>query len=219
MSFREYHKITTVWKRDPANHYKTLIGGAWATPEFDYLQDDVWAWTEKVDGTNLRIMWDGDDARVRFGGRAERSQIMTELIDRMQDLFPAPLLAETFGTEGEMMLCGEGYGARVQKGGGNYLPNSVDFILFDVWAGAWLERKNVEDIAKKLDIRIVPIVGRGTLTEAIEFAHLGEFSRIASNPSHEMEGLVMRPETELLTRRGDRVITKIKFKDWARGGA
>lgn len=213
MPFREYHKITTAWKRDPENNYKTLIEGAWATPEFAYLKDSVWAWTEKVHGTNLRVMWDGET--VRYGGRKERSQIMTELIDRMQDLFPAPLLAETFGTEGEMMLCGEGYGARTQKGGGNYLPDAVDFILFDVWAGAWLERENVEDIAKKLNIRVVPIVGRGTLAHAIDWVRVQHpYSQIAANAAHEMEGLVMRPETELLTRRGGRVITKIKRKDF-----
>ena len=213
--FKEYHKIITAWKRDPVTKYKTLIWGEWATPEFEYLQDAVWSWTEKVDGTNIRLTW--ADGVVRLDGRHQRSQIPTDLIARLQDLFPESLLAETFGTDGEIMLCGEGYGARIQKGGENYLPDSVDFILFDVWAGAWLERENVEDIARKLDIKVVPIVGRGTLGGAIECVRvLRPYSQVAANVEHEMEGLVMRPEVELLDRRGQRIITKIKVKDFSR---
>jgi len=40
---------------------------------------------------------------------------------------------------------------KIQKGGGNYIADGVDFVLFDVWInGIWLERENVEDIAEKL---------------------------------------------------------------------
>lgn len=32
--------------------------------EFDYLKDNTWIFTEKVDGTNIRIMWDGGKGNV-----------------------------------------------------------------------------------------------------------------------------------------------------------
>ena len=52
-----YHKIQTVWLRDPDNRYKTLLEGQWATPEFEYLANNEWTFTEKVDGTNVRVMF------------------------------------------------------------------------------------------------------------------------------------------------------------------
>ena len=51
----EYHKIVTVWERDPETNHKYLKTGVWAEPEFEYLKDCVWLWTEKVNGTNIRI--------------------------------------------------------------------------------------------------------------------------------------------------------------------
>jgi len=48
----KYHKISTVFKRDPENNFKTLLFGEFATPELEYLQDNMWVFTEKVDGTN-----------------------------------------------------------------------------------------------------------------------------------------------------------------------
>ena len=60
---REYHKITTVFDRDPENKFKTLIDGQFSKPEFEYLANNEWDFTEKVDGTNIRIIWDGEDRK------------------------------------------------------------------------------------------------------------------------------------------------------------
>ena len=49
----EYHKIQTVFKRDIQSKGKTLIEGQWTLPEFEYLASNIWAFTEKVDGTNI----------------------------------------------------------------------------------------------------------------------------------------------------------------------
>ena len=53
---KEYHKIHTVFKRDPANKYRTLLMGEYSHPEFAYLRYNDWVFTEKVDGTNIRII-------------------------------------------------------------------------------------------------------------------------------------------------------------------
>jgi len=50
---KEYHKIETLLDRD--EKFK-VIQGKWRLPEFEYLQDNQWMFTEKVDGTNIRIM-------------------------------------------------------------------------------------------------------------------------------------------------------------------
>ena len=205
---KEYHKIVTVWQRDPATKHKTLLEGVWAEPEFSYLKDNEWTFTEKVDGTNIRVMWDGD--QVRFGGKTDVAQLYVPLMERLQTLFYQGAIARLF--DGPACLYGEGFGARIQKGGGDYIPDGVDFCLFDALVGdTWLERNNVEDIAGKLNCMVAPILGRGPLIEGIEMTRAGFNSQWGAFTS---EGLVMRPSTELKTRRGHRVITKIKHKDF-----
>ena len=166
----KYHKIKTVYERDPENKYKTLILGKYATPELDYLKSNDWVFTEKVDGTNIRIIWDGE--KMRFGGRTDNAQIPTFLYDKLGDLFSETMLLDKFG-DAEVILFGEGFGARIQKGGGNYIPDGVSFVLFDVYIGMWLKREDVEEIAGSLSIDVVPIVGEGTLVAAVNLAKDG----------------------------------------------
>lgn len=206
---KEYHKIQTVFKRDPENSYKTLLDGEYALPEFRYLAENSWAFTEKVDGTNIRVMWDGE--KVRFGGKTDRAQIPTFLLDRLQDLFSAGKLLSTF-EETATCLYGEGFGAKIQKGGGNYISDGVDFVLFDVRIGGWwLQRDAVEGIADNLGVQCVPIIGFGTLEDMVDKVKVGFSSRWGDFTA---EGIVARPVVELKTRSGHRIITKIKYKDF-----
>lgn len=39
---REYHKIDTVFKRDPSTNNKHLIEGQFSRPEFEYLAGNEW---------------------------------------------------------------------------------------------------------------------------------------------------------------------------------
>ena len=211
---KEYHKIQTVYFRDPENNHKTLLEGTWAKPEFELLKDIDWICTEKIDGTNIRIMWDGE--QVRFGGKTDKAQIPTILIDALQDTFTNEKMKECFPDTDNVCLYGEGYGKKIQKGG-NYLPDRADFILFDVKIGDWwLTRYVNEDIAKKLDIGIVPIIGIWKLEQAIDYVKNGFKSTIADNKEYIAEGLIMKPKTELFNRRGERIIAKIKHKDFSK---
>lgn len=207
-----YHKIQTVFLRDPETRYKTLLVGEWALPEFEYLAYNDWVFTEKVDGTNIRIIWNGFDA-IEFRGRTDRADIPSFLSDKLDIMFPLEKFSSLY-PDLPMTLYGEGYGAKIQKGGGNYIPDGQSFILFDVMInGNYLERHNVEDIADKLSIEVVPIVDRGPLLEAVAYAQHGFPSIIGSCMA---EGLVMRPVVELKTRTGNRIISKIKYKDFPR---
>ena len=184
--------------------------GEWSMPELGYLTDNEWHWTEKVDGTNVRIHWNGE--KVSFGGRTEDAQMPIFLLYRLEESFPRLNFQTHFRDVSDVMLYGEGYGARIQKGGGNYKSDGVDFVLFDVQiGGVYLERENVEDIAAKMGLRVVPIVGKGSLRDAIDLTRKGFDSTWGP---FKAEGLVMRPATELFTRRGHRIITKVKFKDF-----
>lgn len=207
---KEYHKINTVFKRTVDG--KRLIEGEYSEPVFEYLKNNQWVFTEKVDGTNIRIMWDGTS--VVFGGKTDNAQIPAFLIQKLQERFMTiearQKLAEQFPEGG--CLYGEGYGARIQKSGGNYISDGVDFVLFDVKVGDWwLEREAIEDVATKLSLRVVPIIGEGTLTDLIALGRAGFKSTWGD---FNAEGVVARPKVEIKTRRGDRVITKIKHKDF-----
>jgi hypothetical protein len=204
---REYHKIHTVFKRDMDNKGKTLLEGQFSLPEFEYLANNKWTFTEKVDGTNIRVMW--RDGKVSFGGKTDRASIQATLVDRLTARFPAKAFADVF--DGDVCLYGEGYGARIQKGGGNYRPDQ-DFVLFDVRIGDWwLQRSDVENIACKMGIDVVPVVGSGTLYDCIKIVRDGLLSRWGS---FNAEGIVARPTTELFARNGTRIITKIKERDF-----
>lgn len=207
---KEYHKIQTVFLRDPATKFRTLLPGVWATPEFEYLRDLRWVWTEKIDGTNIRVIF--DDGRVVFKGKTDEAQIYAPLVEVLQKKFPVEVMRKQF-PDGGVCLYGEGFGARIQKGGGNYLPDGVDFCLFDaIVGGTLLRRDSLEDIASWLSIDIAPIVSTGTLPDAIDFVQHGFKSAWGDFMA---EGLVMRPEVELRDRKGHRIITKIKHIDFA----
>ena len=207
----EYHKIQTVFLRDPETNHKTLINGQWSLPEFEYLKDNVWVFTEKVDGTNIRVMFDGET--VTFGGRTNNAMIPALLMVALQAQF-LPLvghLKEVFPDGG--CLYGEGFGAKIQKGGGNYRPDQ-GFVLFDVRVGGWwLNRADVLDVADKLDITAVPARGGGSLAEMLSIVRKGFKSAWGD---FQAEGIVARPATELCTRAGKRIITKLKTKDFPR---
>ena len=206
---KEYHKIQTVFKRDPATKNKNLLEGQYSIPAFEYLANNEWIFTEKIDGTNIRVIL--QNGAVTFGGKTDNAQIPAFLVQKLMEYFPLEKLLAVF-PDGNACLYGEGYGARIQKGGGLYIPNGVDFILFDVLCGGyWLERENVADVASKLGIRVVPIIGTGTLKDAIEKTRQGVKSTIGNCVA---EGMVMRPAVEMSDRNGNRIITKIKHKDF-----
>ena len=153
---------------------------------------------------------------MRFGGKTDNAQIPTILIAALQDTFTNEKMKVCFPDSDNVCLYGEGYGKKIQKGG-NYLPDRADFILFDVKVGDWwLNRAANEDVARKLGIGVVPIMGIWKLEQAIEFVKKGFKSTIADNKDYIAEGLIMKPVTELFNRKGERVISKIKHKDFAR---
>ena len=211
-----YHKIQTVFKRDPETKFKTLLEGEFSLPEFEYLKDNKWIFTEKVDGTNIRVMWDG--RAIRFNGKTDKAQLHADLIENLHKMFADKdaLFRESFippeGHEVSVCFYGEGYGAGIQTGG--CYREDKSFVLFDVKiAGWWLQRTDVEEIAHKFGIDIVPIIGEGTLSEMVEMAKIGTTSTWGTFLA---EGIVARPKTELKQRNGGKIITKIKHKDFAK---
>lgn len=210
----EYHKIQSIYLRDPANNHKTFLLGQWAQPEFGLLDRLTWIGTEKIDGTNIRVVWDG--TTVRFGGKTDNAQIPAVLVAHLQAHFTPERMAA--GTDGPVTLYGEGYGGKIQ--GGSRYRQDQSFILFDVWVahdplGIWLDQTVVRSIGAKLDVPVAPPVYQGVLSDAVDVVRSGFTSICAVDSTLHAEGLVLRPEFELRDRMGRRIITKIKHKDFA----
>lgn len=205
---KKYHKIQSVFKRDPQS--KKFIEGVYSIPELEFLEDVEWVYTEKMDGMNIRVM--SEEKRVTFGGKTDRAQLPAQLVGRLQERFLSNTKMQTMFNETPVCLYGEGYGAGIQTGG--KYRSDQDFILFDVLIGHWwLQRKDVENVAKGLGLDVVPIIGLGTLSDIVAEVKDGITSVWGQFLA---EGVVARPRVELKARSGNRIITKIKYKDFAR---
>lgn len=109
-------------------------------------------------------------------------------------------------------LYGEGFGAGIKSGG--YFRKDNSFIGFDVKVDdMYLLRENRDEIFNKLGVNIVPFVGKFTIDEAIEYVKKGFNSNIAEE-THLAEGLVLRTPMGLKTRKGERIIFKVKTCDF-----
>lgn len=208
-----YHKIETIFNRDE-NGSKKLIEGRWRNDTVQFLANNVWQFTEKIDGTNIRVMWDGH--KVTFGGRTERASIPAHLMNKLIEMFGGDeteqLFEQMFG-EKEVIFFGEGYGPKIQSVGSQY-RDDVSFILFDIMVGdIFLKRDDVRSIATSFGIDVVPLIFEGTLYEAVDYVKTQPKSWIGTGTAP-MEGLVGRPQVEVRDRAGDRVIVKIKVRDF-----
>ena len=207
---REYPKIETIFSRDTEGT-KKLIFGTYRDETVKYLRFNDWQFTEKIDGTNISIEWDGH--AVSFHGRTERAQIPKHLLEYLEKTFltteAEELFEQTYGDK-NVILYGEGYGAKIQNGG-NY-RSDVSFILFDVLIGDnWQEREWVEKTAKMFGIDVVPVVFVGSLEEGVDYVMEHHPSTIGTAM---MEGIVGRPMVEMRDRLGKRIIVKIKWEDF-----
>lgn len=217
----EYQKINTLFKRDSNN---VIMPNEWADPMFEYLANTKWEATEKVDGTNIRIIitppaTEGAPVGVEFRGRTDAAQTPGHLLKRLEELFPVDKMTEQFNPAGRplkdtIVLYGEGYGEKIQSGG-RYVRGGADFILFDIRVGDWwLLRDKVESIADALGIKAVPFMGYMTIPEAIEYVRRGFTSQIAADPTLPAEGLVLKTPMGLLDRTGHRIVAKVKTVDF-----
>jgi len=223
---QQYHKIENVFVRDEDTH--KLIMWDWKHPEFEYLKDLEWDCFEKIDGTNIRVMWHKEEWITRkeqlffshltpkskiileFRGKTDKAQKIKDLYDNLGEMFTEDKMREVF-SETEVCLYGEGYGAGIQKGGGDYRDDK-GFILFDIKIDKWwLKRDDLNHIADQLKIPIVPFVNRCTLCEAVEMVRDGFDSQMRQTAP---EGIVCKPIVDLTNRQGKRIIVKIKGKDF-----
>lgn len=217
---KEYQKIETPFVRD-MDGSKKLILGQFRNPIVEYLKNCQWICTEKIDGTNIRVHWDGHS--FSFYGRTDAATIPSFLLTKLEEIFKnseTEQVMEQLFADREVLLVGEGYGNKIQKCGSNYISNTVDFIGFDVMVKqaegerwTYLDRRDAEDVYKALGIKMVPIVATMTLNDAVCAVMSKPYSLI-SETKQVMEGLVCVPDVPVYDKQGHRIIVKIKVKDF-----
>ena len=221
----KYPKIDTLYKRDPDTFKVT---GQVRCPEFENIKR--WLITEKIDGTNVRIILDKDydlgdgttGEGLFFRGRTDKAQIPSFLLEELKRMFSLHEMQRYFEGSRQVCLYGEGYRARIQKGGGNY-REGVSFRLIDVWIdGWWVKWDNIVDIAKSLDIKTVPNLGIYELSQATNLVsnnkYIKFFSKVAEEENNRTdilaEGIVARSYPLVLFRNRNPVVWKLKKKDF-----
>ena len=251
MTTTEYHKINAPFMRDRVTN--RLISGDWCLPELGYLATNDWEFTEKVDGTNIRIEIHRheDYLTIKIKGRTDNAQIPKHLMHALNGIFGGdgdrieiwPGMKERFLTSdrigkimldrniNDLVIYGEGYGPKI-NGGGNY-ATEPNFVVFDVKVGTfWLLREAVNEFCGEAGLDCVPVLGRGSLYDAINLVRTGcmptrsggmikhtstKFKGLRSMwGDFEAEGVIAVPTIPLFDRAGRRIITKIKAKDFNR---
>jgi hypothetical protein len=181
-------------------------------PELEYLAKNPWTYKRKLNGENMRVLWDGDQAI--WNGRTNSFTPNHETTEYMNSTFAEEIFEEKFGRDKQVLLFGERMAPGAQ---GNELKlESTEFVLFDVKiANTWLEPNGIRAIAEYFGLHscynfMRPIDEERNYTETlenlIELCSVGDFS--------EWEGIVAIPATGVFNRKGERIICKIKNQDY-----
>lgn len=220
----EYPKIETLYERDPETFRVTDENGDLLPvrcPEF--LLINRWMVTEKIDGTNVRVFvdWQDDEPVVRFGGRTDDAQMPTFLLDKLQQIFTTETATKALkkAKGAPVVIFGEGYGEKIQSGG--WYGQGQSIRLFDVKVGDWwLRWHDIEQVALGFGIETVPVIDVATdLDDAVTMVHFQSTTarEDGGDATRVHEGIVARTEPMLFMRNGDRVMWKLKGRDF-RGG-
>ena len=224
----EYHKINGLykrWRKDlhdeselPDNaKFGDFIIGDFAQPEFEYLFNNQWIWSEKLDGTNIRIYanWSKQYGIHTFEvkGKIDNSSIPKDLLEWIKNWISenAQIISDLFIAK-DVIIYGEGVGTKIQKVGHNF--GNQHFKLFDVYInGFWLQKDNVLDIANKLSLD-TPITWIGTIQDSIDKV---KTLPVSSFGNFTIEGYVGQPIIRLNDAEQKRIVTKIKICDFVKG--
>jgi len=233
MTGLEYPKIDTLYDRD-GKRFVDVKRLRLRRPEFGMIKR--WSLTEKIHGMNTRITL-FDNGEVVYGGKTDEAKMPSELLEYLKKIFTSEKMKSTFWLPNRRIpksatMYGEGYGPGIVPGSGIY-RSDVAFRLFDCliidednnW---WLERYSLEDIARKLGIKCVTLLGViNFLPHSVDeirqifIDHRNRMVIVEDGGQVEFasegEGVVAKTYPELLfNRKGERIIWKLKIKDFER---
>lgn len=210
LKYPEYPKINSLYMRDSKTKKFTK---EFACPEFGLINS--WKVYEKIDGTNIRVFYipatEEKEAYLYINGRTNNAEVPSGLMDFLINKFNVNQFIENFGSK-PVCFFGEGIGKKIQS---SLYGDDFDFILFDIKIGEyWLDYINIVGIANIFQLKVVtPIFLNGTLSEIEEYVKFTNPNSML-NSSVAAEGVVCHPLSQLFDRKGNRVMFKLKVKDF-----
>ena len=204
----EYQKIETLFKFDGE---KKLYTNEFYNPIVEYLKDLPWIASEKFDGTNIRVHYDGH--RVEWSGRTDKAVLPKEIEELLKSAFgESEVMFEQIFSDKDVILFMECYGGKVQ--GGIY-GGKERLIGFDIMVnGIYLDKTAIKEIFDKFGVETVNFFIVENLDEAISIVKKESLASHNDGTTQTiMEGLVCVPLKRLYDAQGKRIAVKIKSRD------
>ena len=231
-----YPKLQTLYKRDK-NHITNEI----RYPEFNLIKK--WILTEKLHGSNNSIVCRCGSSfhkKIQVRGRTDKSQLHPNVIKYLFDIAVNNKiygkLDQQFGLstsfDSLIEIFGEVVGKEVQ---GEYYKKGIGFYVFDIKIyDRFLEWSEVKELCKKLGLEHVPEISIRYDNQIYDTSSLINFPNCKSSlanlfehgdgkselaeknkmPPILAEGIVVRTEPQLYNKYNERVMWKLKFKDF-----
>lgn len=226
-----YDKILAPFARDTAkSKYVDIV--KFSRPEFEMLANVKWNWTLKIDGTNINVLWDGE--RVKYVGHTDKTQF-NERTKKFLD--------ETFCTSEAETIFEDLYGSQPVKISMEFVSKDMNqnygyldgaVFVFDVFNGntekVWTSEETLGTFVSRFEgsnVFVAPFIGCMNIWDAVDLVKGFEVfwnqypekwrtNDIIDNPLglYTVEGIVGRLPYELFDNNGNRIITKIKCKDY-----
>jgi len=208
---KEYHKIETLFRFNQET--KKFDDGVFYNQNVELLKDNQWIFTEKIDGTNFRIHWDGH--KLSYGGRTDNANFSKREVEYIETNLvneDKTVIFEQLFQEKDVMVYGELFGNGIQNGGLYTNGQGYDFRVFDIEIdNIVLTYENALLLAtNQLGYKFVPYVFTGTIQQAIDIVKEAKTSTFSMAT---FEGLVGKPVGDFRDRLGKRIVVKIKRRD------
>ena len=183
----KYHKINSLYIR---NEKGKIIEGSFVNETFEELYNSNYRfeYTEKVDGTNIRVIItkakEDSAFHIEFKGRTDDAVIPDHLLTKLDSIFNDVDWNKIFDWErcSEVILYGEGFGHKIQGCGDRYNKEDADFVLFDLMInGTFMNSGWVTNIAVILGVHRAEVLGVASLREIEEFVKSKPCSKLAKD--------------------------------------
>ena len=218
--YSEYPKLKNLHKRDPADN-KVIDEFTDEIFSPEQLGNAGWTWREKMDGTNLRIIWDGH--RAEYRGRTDRAQFSDGQTMFLDEKIKSPafeeLLEQTFAST-EAVLFGGLIGNKLQ--GNPHKIDGYEIRVYDAFvAGWWLLPASVDELANDLGLgsaEIICVAPIGNMHQVMKnIAAQSEFFEGEAGPFEYIEGIVGTAPGSVLGRNGSILRVKLKLENYKSG--
>jgi len=217
----KYPKIKTLYvRKNPEQGRKSFVEkGKFSSPVFPNIRKYIV--TEKIDGKNIRLVFSKDKAE--FYGRTNKAQFSDTEKEYLQDIVnKSKKYMQEFivGSDVQMCIFAELFGYNIQKAGHLYSKDRYRLAAFDFAILAdriyWQPWEKVIEIAKALNLEIVPVIENIYCIDKIVGIVQDGFNSQISEAKQIAEGIVARAYPQVFFANGNRVMFKLKYKDFYR---